>query len=778
MPNPTPTREEKDRALKTAKSWDTDPDFWHESAIELARCHLHATAELARAEERIRRLRGIVEEFHEHGDRDTKFYLDPVLDRDDKLARGDEETPDDSTTAGRVLRADEQCVLQQQAGEETVVADSVHVRGESEETKMQPVPQSEFDTLIAYTPKFTPKPGERVVLVSSPATKDNNTPVRKVGRVYVVLRVLEESVDSYWHLGETGRSGFETYVHRDAVFAPAPAQAERPPAVASGVAAGEVTGPIRAYVGALFDAVRAGSLASGAATEQVLVQLQAKEAEVAELKRETAEARAAILRFIEGDDEGQSLALLIHDAEVETNCEWEQAEAARKEVAELKRAAIVYGETWQREFNEVRRDLEAAVTRIEELATRATTAEGEAEQASQELEAEKVAHQRMREERDHYREKALFADAQKARSVPSREDILRALRRGKVRAGAAQSIENSQVDELWPLFASPPASPDNTPPEPLPEVLPAGTRWFAEDGEVGVLTEPATKSEGHPSYVGRYSCHWMPKSNTPGHVRARYIDWAHWRSQQNQGPTGQKEGENVTVCDSEILRVGAPAAEASGHLETVRGAGAAACPGTAGERGNRGEPPQAAGGERLRGPSGAVDSDSGSPGCADPSVTTQSEDAARARQEVPQAAQPGDASLSADRARLEAEEIQREAKEQGIRMKQRLTEMCNQTKLLAPSPDAGIEAVKAEVAELKKTAADAFAVERGFAIATERARKIEVRLAELEFQGRVVKRLCTDNRAVLNAETWARIEREEREAAGKAQEAGIAGGRL
>ncbi len=55
MPNPTPTQEEKDRALTTAQLYDTpNPGIGDSYTRNLARCHLHATAELARAEERIR----------------------------------------------------------------------------------------------------------------------------------------------------------------------------------------------------------------------------------------------------------------------------------------------------------------------------------------------------------------------------------------------------------------------------------------------------------------------------------------------------------------------------------------------------------------------------------------------------------------------------------------------------------------------------------------------------------------------------------------------------
>jgi hypothetical protein len=90
---------------------------------------------------------------------------------------------------------------------------------------------------------------------------------------------------------------------------------------------------------------------------------------------------------------------------------------------------------------------------------------------------------------------------------------------------------------------------------------------------------------------------------------------------------------------------------------------------------------------------------------------------------------------------------------------------------------AGLESVKAEVAELRETV-DRHTAELDPAVAHYREVNGKIagvleglakggdllkRLDELELQGRVVKRLCTDPGLDLHGKTWARIEREERE---------------
>jgi hypothetical protein len=423
----------------------------------------------------------------------------------------------------------------------------------------------------------------------------------------------------------------------------------------------------------------------------------------------------------------------------------------------------------------------------------------------QELEAEKAAHREAARAWAGAHSRA----AQNARAVPSVAQVVDVLDRLDGGDDCHARWER-QAKAVLALFASPPASPDNgvyyrapdtgnvkrapsldnTPPEPLPEVLPSGTR-FDWGGRCGVTTSEVrlvavgnlSAYQGNAKAVHPVRGILIPEQAVT--IMRKQIDWARWRSQQNQGPTGQKEGENVTVCDPEILRVGAPAAEAASDIETVRGAGAAACPGTAGERGNRGESPQAAGGERLRGPSGVVDQDPGSPGSADAAGIPNKADA-----DGPvftNSAQPGDASLSdesllqppcegltgtelaaqSDRARLEAE-----GKKQCPVYFDLCTgcAVCDETMFdeedarlsgqgrsqPTPSPDAGLEAVKAEVAELRT-------------LLDELHRIVGERFKEVEIQGRVTRRLIEHvNREELFPATVARIEREEREAAGKA----------
>jgi hypothetical protein len=195
------TQEEKDRALILSRAHATgsvaleDPRPWR----NVARCHLHATAELARAEGRIRRQREALVASGDSTETRRLRLMTAVLDQDDKLARGEsEETTDASTMADRVLRADPTRVVQQQACEETVVVDSVHV-----------------------APKFTPKPGDRVVLVSSPMSMDSDY-IGRVGRIKDTDRFGDEA--ACWLFAPEDGDGEPWWLHRDAVFAPAPAK--------------------------------------------------------------------------------------------------------------------------------------------------------------------------------------------------------------------------------------------------------------------------------------------------------------------------------------------------------------------------------------------------------------------------------------------------------------------------------------------------------------------------------------------------------------------------
>jgi hypothetical protein len=142
----TPTQEEKDRALEWVRSNKCDCD---DIRCVVERCHLHATAELARAEERIRGLREALTDLttirrSANTSGDARYRAASALDQDDKLARG-----------------------------------------ESEETKMEA--------------KFTPKPGDRVVLKWSPDVYDRP----RFGETFTIVAegsapYNENPVTNYW----------------------------------------------------------------------------------------------------------------------------------------------------------------------------------------------------------------------------------------------------------------------------------------------------------------------------------------------------------------------------------------------------------------------------------------------------------------------------------------------------------------------------------------------------------------------------------------------------
>jgi hypothetical protein len=460
----TPTQEERDRALEKAKNavGAAERGFIdvERGLLNLARCHLHATAELTRAEERIRLLRAALTRIRNVTNDRTLHQLAlgaiNELDQDDKLARG-----------------------------------------ESEETKMEAKPiQTSMSREVAqksaepWQPKFAPGPGDRVVLVSSPDDADQSE-VGKTGLLvprpvcWTSSLDIPEGEPGSWYAfvphGEAEAIG----ISRDAVFAPAPAkhaedcnlhashtgacrfvmwdhyhpddcacrhcpepgdrrpdspaptQAEQPPAVASGVAAGEVTDKT-VYVSAGQYEAWARSVG----------------ADIDDNEREAFEA---------GFEAGYNAGRASRDAEV----------------AELKR---------ELEETKLHSKDRRAVWR-----ERTLTAEAEMQRARdkalglrQELEAEKAAHQRTKE---------LY------------ESALDCLKKAKE-------------------YASP-----NTPPEPLPATLPIGTRWKPARSKdwretLGVATL-ATDDD-----VGIYEFEDGERLD----LSREDINWAHWRSQQNQAP--------------------------------------------------------------------------------------------------------------------------------------------------------------------------------------------------------------------------------------------------
>ncbi len=97
MTDSEPTQEEKDRALDWAKrhAEPPHPGIARDGMTNIAaRCHLHATAELARAEERLLAMRTAVSvAAQERSFPYQVSLLERALKHDDKLARGEKETP-------------------------------------------------------------------------------------------------------------------------------------------------------------------------------------------------------------------------------------------------------------------------------------------------------------------------------------------------------------------------------------------------------------------------------------------------------------------------------------------------------------------------------------------------------------------------------------------------------------------------------------------------------------------------------------------------------------
>jgi hypothetical protein len=359
----TPTQEEKDRALE----WARNP--WHARSpfIEsVQRCHLHATAELARAEETVRLFRA------------EMFGNDMIIN-----------------VAQRTLnRVDEGLARY----------DDKLARGEAKETEMDCDRCDNPDCpekCAWHGSKFTPKPGDRVVLVKagSPNDRCHENKSGVIGaRGSFNLRLGRQC---NWHV--CFDDGTAAWLDDDAVFAPAPAQAEQPTSVASGMAAGEVTDDN------LGRAVRQEWVAFARTLEAPKAHwLEPYEA----LSEDMKEVDRRIGRALHNAGRAS------RDAEV---AEFRRALGSAKDQLDKWRGVLSERDA---EVAELKRELEGLKTRrYREVGT-----------LRQELEAEKASHDGLRRERDHYAHEAsrlgreLLA-AQKARAVPSLETVVNTLDR-------------------------------------------------------------------------------------------------------------------------------------------------------------------------------------------------------------------------------------------------------------------------------------------------------------------------------------------------------------
>jgi hypothetical protein len=276
------------------------------------------------------------------------------------------------------------------------------------------------------------------------------------------------------------------------------------------------------------------------------------------------------------------------------DCAFSTARAARKlarrhlynagrasrdaEVAELKREAgyATYERSLRivaaRERDTLRQELEA-----EKAAHEKDLRSFAVERASWDQQARKylALHEETKANRDGWQAKAeryaeKLAEAQKARAVPTKRTVLSALKVAvddwSLREGDTRELPEVYADAVLALFASPPASPDNTQPEPLPEVLPKGTRTHECDG-LAVASEATLTMEwcNRPHYRAHIADNGLPFL-----FRAEDIDWAHWRSQQNQDNAPCKQCNRQSGCGCYEPANGIPVPSPDAGIEAVK----------------------------------------------------------------------------------------------------------------------------------------------------------------------------------------------------------------
>jgi hypothetical protein len=564
---------------------------------------------------------------------------------------------------------------------------------------------------------------------------------------------------------------------------------------ASGVAAGEVSdGANAGLLAALkvldspssgFDRARALGAIRGYAAR--------RSTEVAELKQKLSEMTQRAINAEVGQEDANGII-----------------DELRAEVAELKRELEDLKTSRYREVGLLRQAVEAKDRELEEKHRKLVSRREENDTLRQELEAEKAAHQEAARAWAGAHSRA----AQNARAVPSVLDLAKAIRAGYFGDGRwdmASTFERSDwinaAKASIQLFASPPASPDNTPPVPLPEVLPAGTRTHEDNGLVFASEAKLTMEWGNrPHYRAMHPDGWY------GLFEASDIDWAHWRSQQNQdsgspgssgadGHTNSAQPGDASLSDEQWLRQqleGMTTARPIGfRYEHEDESWIASAPGV--------EPLVFRGTVRLRSDRALREilERSGWPMRRNCTPVDPSTDRARLEAEGWCFDFPPEGELGEEHELL-LDEISSCAGDPKTGWKYlgedhgfyewrhptrpgRLPAMgdagCSvlawrRAKPIAPSPDAGIEAVQAEVAALSRRVSELYEAsvdalkdaENGLGGAIDVLGK---RLDELELQGRVTRRFVEllsgyVPRGPHMGLELARIEREERERAGKA----------
>jgi hypothetical protein len=395
---------------------------------------------------------------------------------------------------------------------------------------------------------YRPKVGDRVRLVASPEYRPGAWPI---GRVYELVsqKQVESSVWS-----EIREEGERVFCVLNATFLPVAEKPEPPASEPSG----------KPGVNELFDLwwERVGTSArvSPRCTFEGGFDTgwASRDAEVAELKRE----------LLDLNKYGREQTTRSVEAEVEV------AELRRKLADETRKAEMHWNAYCGVE------------ARLKASQERERIIQHHRELACQELEAERAAHGATKAEHDSWRRVAErlqgeLNDARKARPMPSREQIAALVRDFCGRSGDAanrilalfgaqeeqaqpaqhcfspecvlpeghsglhepapagpdntQRLAQGIVDAIGDLPGNPAAAErtlfaalngiDNTPPDPLPEVLPASARTKYGTPIGGWVRRLSYETDGgfvYESAVGR-----LPRYALPDQV-----DWAHWRSQQ------------------------------------------------------------------------------------------------------------------------------------------------------------------------------------------------------------------------------------------------------
>lgn len=537
MTDPKPTSSEKQRALEWARKWHS---------TTLARVLLAQHQELEVARERIRQLRTHLDCAEEEtADAGLRHYLAGAREQDDALASGETEKP-----------------MRTPIKKSPPIAD----------------PRSRIDRDTPPT-RYVPKVGDRVRCTGSPEPDDAQF-VGKVGELLAPCGII-----GWWVRFDGAR--VNELLHRDATFEPVEAQPS-PPVSEPGEGPWRTGRKLGRTV--YYDDVLVGVFDQAAVAKRAVDALnaatwttkspvsepgevsdaigdapygvwgeafgrwvskrraddpdnrpqpteyfqggfnfghQSRDAEVTELKRFADEA------YQRGrTDERGKLGGYIRAAQDAHETLTSERAAHAAEVAQWKGwldevTAALHG--WH--------PIERRTYVPDQLADRARDLTTEVERLRKEL-----------EEADEWRIRCMkldskLAEARQSRPLPDDETLALRIAHtvGTVPEDWGFESLSNEGRAYWlslaraarkALLQAPPVEPDNTPPDPLPEVLPKGTPWRADNGRVGFFTEAATLRGD--DYIGRYECSWMYTHDTRGHIPTTAIDWAHYRSQQSK----------------------------------------------------------------------------------------------------------------------------------------------------------------------------------------------------------------------------------------------------